>query len=130
MRDARPYNCDAPVTPGGLRASHKGMAKHATSKVLELVVFTLREGGSRNEFLATEASMDAWLGEQPGFLSSDLVLGDDGDTWVFVGWWRTMAEAKAAADVALSARETAPMLALIDFDSARYRYLHAERATV
>jgi hypothetical protein len=38
---------------------------HTTSKVHELVVFTLREGASRNEFLATEASMDAWLGS-PG----------------------------------------------------------------
>ena len=60
----------------------------------------------------------------------DLVLGDDGATWVFVGWWRTMAEAKAAAAGAMSAPDTAPMLSLIDFDSARYLYLHAERAHV
>jgi hypothetical protein len=57
-------------------------------------------------------------------------FGDDGDTWVFVGWWRTMAVAKAAADAALTAPEIAPMLALIDFDSARYLYLHGERAEV
>ena len=59
--------------------------------------------------------MDGWLREQPGFLSYDLVLGDDRDTWVFVGWWRTMAEAIAAADAAMTAPGTAPMLALIDF---------------
>lgn len=106
------------------------MANDTTSKVLELVVFTLREGASRGEFLATEASMDAWLREQPGFLSHDLLLGDDGDTWVFIGWWRTMAEAKVAADAAMTAPGTAPMLTLIDFASARYLYLHAERANV
>lgn len=103
---------------------------HPTSKVLELVVFTLREGASRGELVSTEPSMDAWLREQPGFLSYDLVLGDDGGTWVFVGWWRTMADAKAAADAAMTAPGTAPMLALIDFDSDRYVYLHAERADV
>jgi hypothetical protein len=106
------------------------MANDTKSNVLELVVFTLRAGSSRSEFLATAASMDAWLAEQPGFLSYDLLLGDDGDTWVFVGWWRTMAEAKAAADAALAAPGTAPMLALIDFDPPRYLYLHAERANV
>ena len=106
------------------------MANDTTSKVVELVVFTLREGTSRDEFLATEASMDAWLREQPGFQSYDLLLGDDGDTWVFIGWWRTMAKAKAAADAAMTAPGTTPMLALIDFDSPRYLYLHGEPANV
>lgn len=106
------------------------MANDTTSKVLELVVFTMREGTSQGEFLATEASMDAWLRRQPGFQSYDLVLSDDGDTWVFIGRWRTMAEAKEAADAAMTASGTAPMLALIDLDSARYLYLHGERANV
>jgi hypothetical protein len=33
-----------------------------------------------------------------------------------------------AADAAMTAPGTAPMPALIDFDSARYLYLHGERA--
>jgi hypothetical protein len=37
--------------------------------------------------------MDAWLPQQPGLQSYDLLLGADGDTWVFIGWWRTLAEA-------------------------------------
>jgi quinol monooxygenase YgiN len=106
------------------------MANETTPKVLELVVFTLRERASRAEFLDAEASMAAWLREQPGFLSYDLLLGDDSDTWVFIGWWQTMARAKAAADAAMTALATAPMLALIDFDCARHLYLHVERANV
>jgi hypothetical protein len=104
------------------------MDHDTTSNVLELVVFTLRAGASRSEFLATKAPMAAWLREQPGFLSYDLLLGHDGDTWVFTGWWRTLAEAKAAADAAMTAAATAAMFALIDFESDRYRYLHAQPA--
>jgi Antibiotic biosynthesis monooxygenase len=106
------------------------MANDTESKVLEVVVFTLRDGASRGDFLATEAAMDAWLHEQPGFQSYDLLLGDDGDTWAFIGWWRTMADARAAGNAAMTAPGTAPMLALIDFHSDRYRYLHAEPANV
>ena len=85
------------------------MANDTTYKVLELALH---------------------LREQPGCLSYDLVLGDDGDTWVFVGWWRTLAEAKAAAVAAMTAAGPAPMLALIEFASARYLFLRAERANV
>jgi hypothetical protein len=69
------------------------MANDTPSKVLELVIFTLQEGASRGKLLDTETSMDAWLPQQPGLQSYDLLLGADGDTWVFIGWWRTLAEA-------------------------------------
>lgn len=96
-----------------------------TPKVLELVVFQLIEGTTHDAFLATEAPMAAWIRQQPGFVSYDLLLADDTQAWVFAGWWDSMTEAKAAAAAAESAEGTAPMFALIDFEARSYLYLHA-----
>ena len=41
-------------------------------KVLELVVFELNEGVSREQFLATNDAVSAWISKQPGFISDEL----------------------------------------------------------
>ncbi len=87
-------------------------------KVLELVVFTLREGVSRDDFLATVEAVSRWIADQPGFVSRELVYDGDADRWIDVVWWRTLEEAHAAAERALSSPACAPMFAFIDTDSA------------
>ena len=88
-----------------------------TPKVLELVVFKLREGTSRDELMGTVDAVSAWAREQPGFVSRDLAYDAEDDRWIDVVWWRTMDDAHAAAERAMSSESCAPMFALIDMES-------------
>src|SRR5688500_10360480 len=96
------------------------------SKVLELVVFKLNDGVSREQFLGTVDGVSSWIGRQPGFVSRELAHDAEGDRWIDVLWWRSMADAKAAAEVALSSESCAPMFGLIEMESTLM--LHGERA--
>jgi hypothetical protein len=102
-----------------------GMTNEQADKVLELVVFTLKEGTTREQSLSTVDGMSGWIRSQPGCASYDMSYSVD-DKWVFAAYWRTMQEAKAAAGAATSAPENAPMFALIDMDAMLY--LHAGTA--
>jgi hypothetical protein len=96
------------------------------SKVLELVVFKLHDAAARERFLGTVDAVSEWARHQPGFLSRELSYDAEGDRWIDVVWWRTMEEAKVAAEVALSSESCAPMLALIDEQSTQL--VHGELA--
>jgi hypothetical protein len=87
-------------------------------KVLELVVHQLNEGVSGEQFLATNRAVSAWTGKQPGFISRDLVHDGDGDRWVDVIWWETMAQAHAASQASLTSESCQPMFGLIHMESA------------
>jgi hypothetical protein len=88
------------------------------AKILELVVFMLREGVSRERFLGTVDAVSAWIAQQPGFISRELVHDTEGDRWIDVVWWTTMDEARAAAELAMSSKSCAPMFGLIDMESS------------
>jgi hypothetical protein len=96
------------------------------SKVLELVVFKLRDAATREQLLGTADAVSEWLGQQPGFLSRELSYEAEGARWIDLVWWRTMEDAKAAADAALGSKSCAPMFALIDKESTQM--IHAELA--
>ena len=98
----------------------------AAGKVLELVVYKLNEGVSREQFLGTNAAVSTWISEQPGFISRDLVHEAEDDRWVDVIWWETMENATAAAELSMTSESCAPMFALIDMESALMA--HAEPA--
>ena len=87
-------------------------------KVLELVVFTLKEGVSREQFLGTNDAVSTWISKQPGFISHELLEDAEGDRWIEVAWWKTLEDAQAAAELAMTSESCAPMFALIDLDSA------------
>ena len=69
-------------------------------KVLELVVFKLNPGAGREQLLATSEGVSRWAEQQPGFVSRELTYDAEGDRWVDVVWWRSLADAKAAAEAA------------------------------
>jgi len=94
-------------------------------KVLELVVFSLRAGTSREEFLGTVDAVSSWIAEQPGFVSRSLVEDRAGGRWIDVVWWRSMAEAEVAAERAMRSESCAPMFGLIDMSSTLM--VHGER---
>ena len=96
-------------------------------KVLELVVYKLNEGVSREHFLGTNGAVSTWISRQPGFISRELVYDRDGDRWVDVVWWETMEQAHAASQAAMTSESCQPMFALIDMESALM--LHGVPAT-
>ena len=98
----------------------------AGGKVLELVVYTLAEGVSRERFLDANDAASAWIGEQPGFVSRELVYDAEGNRWVDVVWWETGEDARTAAELSLTSESCAPMFSLIDLESALM--LHGEPA--
>jgi hypothetical protein len=89
----------------------------SSEKVLELVVFKLAAGVSREQFLGTVDAVSRWASRQPGFISRELCHDAEGDGWIEVIWWRTMDEAQAAAELAMTSESCAAMFALIDMDS-------------
>src|SRR5215210_4112160 len=96
------------------------------SKVLELVVFELAPGVSREQFLDTVDALSDWARRQPGFISRELSHDAEGDRWIEVVWWKTMDDAKAAAERAMRSESCAAMFALIEMESAQM--IHAEPA--
>ncbi len=95
------------------------------AKVLELVVFNLRAGSPREEFLGTVGAVSSWISEQQGFVSRTLVEDREGGRWVDIVWWQSMEEAQAAARRAMDSESCAPMFATIDMESTLM--LHGER---
>jgi hypothetical protein len=96
------------------------------SKVLELVVFKLAADVTREQFLSTVGAVSTWISRRPGFISRELCRDAEGDRWIEVIWWRTMGDAQAAAELAMTSESCAPMFALIDMESTLM--LHGEPA--
>ena len=90
----------------------------AGTKVLELVVYKLHEGVSREQFLGTNDAVSSWISKQPGFISRELVYDAEGDRWVDAIWWETLEQAHAASERSMTSELCSPMFALIDMDSA------------
>jgi hypothetical protein len=86
-------------------------------KVLELVVFKLRDGVTREQFLATNDAVSTWARQQPGFISREQAYDAAGDRWIDLIWWRTIEEARAASEAAMTSESCAPMFSLIDDDA-------------
>ena len=96
------------------------------ANVVELVVFKLNEGVTREQLLATDGGVTSWAKQQPGFVSRALSYDAEGDRWIDVVWWRTMEDAQTAAERAMTSESCAPMFSLIDMESTLM--LHGERA--
>ena len=98
----------------------------AAGKVLELVVFKLNEGVSREQFLATNDGVSTWALEQPGFVSREMSYDAEGDRWIDIVWWASLEDAQAAAESAMSSASCTPMFSLIDMEATQM--IHATPA--
>src|SRR5262245_56506600 len=89
-------------------------------RTLELVVFKLKSGVTREQLLRTVDAVSEWAKQQPGFISRDLSYAGADDRWIEVVWWRTLHDAETAAEAAMSSESCAPMFALIDMDQMQF----------
>lgn len=88
-------------------------------KVLELVVFKLNEGVSREQLIATNDGVSTWALQQPGFISREMSYDAEGDRWIDIVWWASLDDAQAAAESAMSSESCIPMFSLIDMESTQ-----------
>ncbi|TGP53961.1 hypothetical protein EN873_12375 [bacterium M00.F.Ca.ET.230.01.1.1] len=91
---------------------------------LEIVTFRLKPGTEAG-FVASNGLVSDWLARQPGFLSRHLGRREDG-TWVDIVRWRSMEQARAAADRIMA--EIGDSEALQAIEPASVDMSHAEIA--
>jgi hypothetical protein len=86
--------------------------------VLELVVYKLKYGVNKDRFLSANDVASRWMQTQPGFVGHELFHDADGERWIELVRWKTLAEAHGAAERAMSSELCAPLFALIDLETA------------
>jgi len=89
-------------------------------RVLELVVFTVKDGVTRERLLGTVDAVSEWARSQPGFVSRDLSYNASQGKWIEVVYWAGLADAEAAAKASETSEQCAPMFGLIDMESALF----------
>ena len=94
--------------------------------ILELVVFKLKDGATREQLLATVDGVNEWASTQPGFVSRELTYAAEEDRWIDIVRRGSLADAESAAAAATSSPSCAPMFGLIDEESMLF--LRAESA--
>ncbi len=92
--------------------------------VVEVVVFSLNEGATPEQLLASNDAVEAWARTQPGFVSKEMFHVAEQDKWIDIVRWESMDAAHAAAEAAMTSDSCAPMFSLIDMDSTMM--LHGE----
>lgn len=90
----------------------------------EMVLFRLKPGIDRDSMRTVSDQANAWLRQQPGFLSRE-VLEDESGQWVDMLRWASLDEALAAAEAFIDTPVAAAYMALVDEESIRM--LHPRR---
>jgi hypothetical protein len=86
---------------------------------LEIVTFRIKGGIKVPDFLKASAEMEErFARKQAGFLSRTFARGE-GNDWVDVIRWKTMADAEAASKAAMQSLACAPMFGMIDEPSVK-----------
>jgi len=86
---------------------------------LEIVTFKIKGGVNVPDFLQASAAMEeGFARKQAGFLSRTFARRE-GNEWVDVIRWQTMADAEAASKAAMESAACAPMFGMIDEPSVK-----------
>jgi hypothetical protein len=91
-------------------------------KVLELVIYTLKDGTTEAQFTQAYDGLSEWIKRQPGFVSRDLLRGTADGRWIEVVWWTNQEDADAVAATSMTAPECAPFFEAIDMNAAQLLY--------
>ena len=86
---------------------------------LEIVTFKIKDGVMLPDFLKAAAELEeGFAKKQEGFLCRTFGRGE-GNDWVDVIRWQTMADAEAASKAAMQSAACAPMFGMIDEPSVK-----------
>lgn len=92
------------------------------SKVLEIVIYKLKDGAVASAFKAEAAMMEeSFAVKQKGFVSRVFGQSEGGD-WVDVITWETMADALKASEAAMASPVCAPMFGMLDEASVKMHH--------
>ena len=84
---------------------------------VEVVTFKLAAGKSAQQLLNTEAAMQAFLTEQPGFLYRSLSCheqGADSEQWFDIIYWEDAQQAQAGGEALMASPLGAELMSAID----------------
>lgn len=98
------------------------------TEAVEITTFRLADGLTMADFIAANADVEAWLREQPGFISRRICERDDGYVVDMLRWKSAAAGRRAAAGV-MTELAGSPVHATIDQASVDWT-ISAVRATV
>lgn len=91
------------------------------SNVIEVVMYQLRPEVTDEQMLALSTLVQGWLTTQPGYIRRELAKNEEG-RWLDLVHWRTMREAKQAAEQINQQPFAAQMGAI--FEGAEMTILH------
>ena len=87
------------------------------AKTVEIVTFRLKDGVSRDDFVAETVSMERdFLGKLKGFTDRDTGMTEDGEV-VVVLHWESAEDAQASINKFVDAPQTRAFTAMIDMDT-------------
>jgi hypothetical protein len=94
---------------------------------LEIVTFKIKDGVKLPDFLKASAELEeGFARKQEGFLSRTFAKAE-GNEWVDVIRWNTMADAEAASKAAMQSLACAPMFGMIDEPSVKMMHFEVLR---
>lgn len=96
-----------------------------TKHVMETVMFKLKEGITREEFVSAAEKTVEFVTTQPGFVSRRLSCTGDGE-WIEQIEWSDMASAKGAAAAIGTVEGNRPFLSAIDGPTVQMRHSDLE----
>ena len=93
-----------------------------TNTVMELAIGKVKEGISREAYLAAAVAVEADLRAMPGFRSRRLLAGEDG-LWVDLVLWDSMEDALQAARAFEHIPSALPMIGMLNGETIRMYHL-------
>lgn len=93
------------------------------AKVIEVVLFELKEGVSPEEFIASATATEEKVRQYSGFIKRQLSQGENGH-WVDLVWWESLEEAHHAAENIMKDTSCAPFMQAINPDTIQMLHLN------
>lgn len=91
---------------------------------IEIVTFKLLPQSSKQQLVATNEAMEAFLNEQPGFLYRSLSCDTD-ETWFDIIYWKDALSAEKAASAFDASSVCQQMMPLVDVESCKKLNMNA-----
>lgn len=90
--------------------------------IVECVTFNTLPEVTQEQLIATDAGVQEFVSEQPGFLYRSLTYNENSKKWMDIVYWQTQANAEAAFDLFAETASCQPMMALIAMESVEVQH--------